>query len=446
MMRRGYSSAGTRVNYEYLTTEQAVADYCDAIARAEVIAFDTEFVSEDRYYPELCLVQVAAHGRLAIIDPLAVSALTPFWNLLAAPGHATVVHAGREEFRFCRRAIQARPAAWFDTQIASGLVGLEYPASYGTLLQKVLGTTLRKGETRTNWRRRPLSRRQLEYALQDVLYLEPLYERLQERLQALGRESWLQEELGAWQDQLEREETTERWRRVAGITGLSRRQLAIVYELWRWRDRQAQARDIPPRRVLRDDLLLELARRASADEAHIRAVRGMDWRKQQRAIPELAACIARGLAKPDDQCPQTGVKNTRPQFGLLGQFLATAVASQARAAEVAPSLLGSVEDVRDLTAYLLGDGDGRVPALACGWRKGVVGQVVQRLLAGELVMRVNDPHGSAPLSLEEAPLPAPRGTTGQRRAGVGSLPSARPAARPAGAGRDPGAAPPPAAE
>ncbi|MCU0960537.1 MAG: ribonuclease D [Pirellulaceae bacterium] len=400
-MCRHFRTAGARVNYEYLATEQAVADYCDAIARAGVIAFDTEFVSEDRYHPELCLIQVAASGHPAIIDPLAVADLTPFWKLLAAAGHVTVVHAGREEFRFCRRAIQARPAAWFDTQIASGLVGIDYPASYSTLLQKLLGQTLGKGETRTNWRRRPLSKRQLEYALQDVLYLEPLYERLQHRLDACVRQPWLADELSAWQDQLEQEETTERWRRVAGIAGLSRRQLAILYELWRWRDQQARARDIPPRRVLRDDLLLELARRASADEQRIRAVRGMDWRKQQRSIPELAACVARGLAVPDEQCPRAGAKATRPQYGLLGQFLATAVSAQARSAEVAPGLIGSVEDVRDLIAYQLGEGDGTVPPLARGWRKEVVGQVVQRLLTGELVMRIRDPHSPEPLVVEE---------------------------------------------
>jgi ribonuclease D len=401
-------TAGTRVNYEYLATEQAVADYCREIARAAVIAFDTEFVSEDRYHPELCLIQVAANGHPAIMDPLAVVDLTPFWNLLAAPGHVTVVHAGREEFRFCRRAIQTRPAAWFDTQIASGLIGIDYPASYGTLLQKMLGQTLGKGETRTNWRRRPLSRRQLEYALQDVLYLEPLYERLQHRLGEYVRQHWLDEELTTWQDQLEQEETTERWRRVAGIAGLSRRQLAILYELWRWRDQQARDRDIPPRRVLRDDLLLELARRASADEQRIRAVRGMDWRKQQRSVPELAQCIARGLAVPDEQCPRSGAKATRPQYGLLGQFLATAVSSQARSAQVAPGLIGSVEDVRDLIAYHLGEGDGRVPPLARGWRKEVVGQVVQRLLAGELVMRIRDAHSPQPLALEPMPPASPR--------------------------------------
>ncbi len=388
------------MKYEYLSTNQEVEHFCRDISDAPRIAFDTEFVSEDRYYPELCLVQVAAGGQLAIIDPLTVSDLGPFWRLLTTPEHLSVVHAGREEFRFCRRAIGARPTGWFDTQIASGLVGLDFPAAYGTLINKLLGKSLGKGETRTNWRRRPLNKRQLEYAVQDVSYLEPLYERLTARLASLQRTSWLDEELARWQDDLEREEITERWRRVSGIAGLSRRQLAIVYELWKWRDQQARDRDLPPRRVLRDDLLVELARRGSADVQQIRSLRGMDWRRQQRSVPEIAASIARGLETPDEACPATGTKPARPQFTLLGQFLATAVSSMARAAEVAPGLIGSVQDVRDLIAHHLGYEGSETPMLAQGWRAIVVGQVINRLLDGQLAIRITNPNSPEPLSFE----------------------------------------------
>src|SRR5207244_2461404 len=152
-----------------------------SIAGSGAIAFDTEFVSEDSYRPDLCLVQVAAAGKLAVIDPHAVEDLAPFWNLLAAEGHETIVHAGREEFRFCRRAIGRRPARLFDIQLAAALIGLEYPAAYGTLISRLLGQRLGKGETRTDWRKRPLTPVQLEYALQDVIYLEPLRDLIHER-------------------------------------------------------------------------------------------------------------------------------------------------------------------------------------------------------------------------------------------------------------------------
>ena len=122
------------MKYEYLSTDKALGEFISQIADAPLIAFDTEFVSEDRYFPDLCLVQVSALGKSAINDPLTVSDLRPFWHMLSAPGHVTIVHAGREEFRFCRRAIGERPTNWFDTQLASGLVGIDYPAGLNLMI------------------------------------------------------------------------------------------------------------------------------------------------------------------------------------------------------------------------------------------------------------------------------------------------------------------------
>src|SRR5689334_5504352 len=124
------------VQYENIISDQDLRDFCRVIAGAKIVAFDTEFVSEDSYQPELCLIQVAAEGRLAILDPLTIADLSPFWNLLVEPGRETLVHAGREEFRFCLKATGLRPSGWFDVQLAAGLIGLEYPASYGNLAYK----------------------------------------------------------------------------------------------------------------------------------------------------------------------------------------------------------------------------------------------------------------------------------------------------------------------
>lgn len=401
------------MKYEYIDTDPALQHFCDALTDEPIIAFDTEFVSEDRYRPELCLLQVAAGKHLAIIDPLSVTQVDQFWRLIATPGHTTIVHAGREEFRFCTHAISKRPANWFDTQVAAGLIGLEYPASYSTLIHRLLDRSLSKGETRTNWRRRPLSERQLEYAMQDVLYLAPLYEAIGVQLDALGRRPWLDSELATWQDQLENEEDTpERWRRVSGLSGLSSRQLALLRELWIWRESEACKRDAPARRVLRDDLMVELARRGTADPERIRAIRGMDWRRLQRHIADIAACIARGIQLPDDQCPRRPRRTSRPPFTLLGQFLATAVSSMARSARVAPGLVGTVQDVRDLIAHHLGYKLDHIPSLATGWRSEVVGQVIDRLLDGDLAIRITAPKSEQPLSFE--PLPSEPGTAPTR--------------------------------
>jgi ribonuclease D len=148
------------VDYENIVSQRQLTDFCNSLRDANIIGFDTEFVSEDTFRPDLCLIQVVSGNRLAVIDPKAVADVTPFWELLATGNHETVVHAGREELRFCLSATGRRPHDLFDLQIAAGLVGIEYPAAYSTLVRKILNSTLPKGETRSNWRRRPLSQRQ----------------------------------------------------------------------------------------------------------------------------------------------------------------------------------------------------------------------------------------------------------------------------------------------
>ncbi len=390
------------MDYESITTQYDLLAYCDRLAGAKTIAFDTEFVSEDSYRPDLCLIQVAADGALAMIDTKTVDDVRPFWEVLAADGHETIAHAGREEFHFCRRAVGQRPRRLYDIQIAAGLVGLEYPASLQNLLGKVLGKSLPKGETRTDWRRRPLSRRQIEYALHDAAHLEPLRDALVEQLESLGRRTWLDDEMEAWQAKLEHAETQLRWRRVGGMSGLSDRQLAIVREVWRWREAEAERRNRHAKRVLRDDLVVELARRKTADPKRISAVRGFQRRDLQSHVRDLAACVERALALPKEQCPQPIRRDSLPQLAVIGQFLATAVANRCRSLKVAPALTASVQDVRDLVAHRLGlrsSADGP-PALSQGWRAEVVGQLVDDLLAGRLGIRITDPLSDTPISFE----------------------------------------------
>lgn len=395
------------MRYEHITTERHLEDFCQVIADAPIVAFDTEFVSEDSFLPDLCLVQLAAGGHLAVVDPLEVPDLAALWRLLTSPGRETLVHAGREEFRFFLRHSGRRPAQWFDVQIAAGLIGLEYPASYSTLSAKLLNKSIAKDETRTDWRRRPLSDRQLEYALLDVADLEAIREVLYERLTRLGRLSWLEAELADWQRDLEQFEHGERWQRLGGIASLSPRSLAIVRELFAWRDSEAARRNQPVRRILRDDLLIELAKRQTSDPKRIRAVRGMERGDLQRYIPKLAQCVEKAQALNDDELPRIAKQSSRPQLNLLGQFLSTALGSMCRSANVAPSLVGTAQDVRELIAYRLNLGgfdQGQVPLLATGWRAEVVGQVIDHLLAGDIAIRIADPLAEEPLVFEQRPL------------------------------------------
>jgi ribonuclease D len=399
---RPSSPRTSRGDFEIVADEAALGDLVARLAAHAHVAFDTEFVSEHTYRSQLCLVQVAAPGVLAVIDTLAVRDLDPFWRLLAEPGRTTVVHAGREEMGFILQAIRARPAKLFDVQVAAGLVDHDYPAGYASIVRRFLNQPTNKGETRTDWRKRPLSEAQLEYAVDDVRHLEELWQQLTERLEKLGRSAWMQEEMASWQDEVEESFVRKRWRRVSGLSGLSRRELAVLRELWHWRDRVAEDRDMPPRRVLRDDLLVELAKRKSADERQISAIRGMQRSDLRHILKGLADAIDRGLAVPDDECP--GGERHRappPQLTVLGQFCATAIAGLCRKMHLAPALVGTASDMRDLLAHKLGHFDeDRPPLLASGWRAEVVGDVVDDLLSGRASLRVGDLRAHDPLVID----------------------------------------------
>jgi ribonuclease D len=391
-------------SYDLITTESQLAALVERLAPHGHVAFDTEFVSEHTYRSQLCLIQVAAPDTLAVIDTLKVRELDPFWRLLAEPGRTTVVHAGREEMGFILHAIKARPSHLFDVQVAAGLVDHDYPAGYASIVRRFLNLPTNKGETRTDWRQRPLTPAQLEYALDDVRHLEKLWRKLEGKLASAGRTAWMTDEMQTWQADVEESFVRKRWRRVSGLSGLSRRELAIARELWHWRDGVAESRDMPPKRVLRDDLLVELCKRKSADERQISAIRGMQRSDLRHILRGLSEAIDRGLALPDDECP--GGERHRappPQLAVLGQFLATAIAGVCRQMHLAPALVGTSSDMRDLLAYKLGYFDGEedaTPLLAAGWRAEVVGDLVDDLLSGRASLRIGDVRSHDPLVID----------------------------------------------
>lgn len=393
------------MQYDYISTKSELSDFCNDVRSAPGIFYDTEFVSEDTYRPELCLVQVAANDRLAVIDPYTVGSVRPFWELITSGDHQTVVHAGREEFRFCWHETSTRPVNLFDVQIAAGLIGLEYPASYGKLIAKLLGDRLPKGETRTNWRQRPLTDKQIEYALLDVHHLPALRDKITAELEKRGRLEWFQDEITRWQDDLVEAEAREKWRRVSGISGLSTKALVIVRELWRWREREAESTNRPPRRVLRDDLIVELSRRGKADLKAIKAIRGIERSGAKRHLNEIADAIDVALKLPQEDWPRVTKRSVPNQVTVLGQFLTTALTSICREKKLAPSIVGTAQDVRDLVAFELGyhPDDEAPPILARGWRAGVIGNSLRDLLQGKVAIRIKDPMGDHPLCFDRIP-------------------------------------------
>lgn len=386
-----------------ITTRTELEALCTRLRTADRIGFDTEFVSEDTYRPQLCLVQIATADELALVDSVELKDLTILWRVLAEGKHVSVVHAGREELNFCAAAVGAPPANLFDVQLAAGLAGPDYPAAYGTLVSRYLGHKVDKGETRTDWRRRPLSQAQLEYALEDVRYLLPLYTTLSGRLREAERTTWLLEETQSWARRLLAPPDPDRWRRVSGIGSLSGRSLAIVRELWLWREREADKRDVPPRRVLRDDLLVEIAKRKSSDPQKIQSIRGFSRGGWRKLVSQIGESVRRGLSGPPVESRRGGYPEMPPQLALLGQFLTPALTSICRHADVAPSLVGTASDVRDLIAYRLGFGNrhaASAPALAGGWRADLVGHLIEDLLAGKKSIRIEDARSDHPLAFE----------------------------------------------
>jgi len=399
------------VNYALIENNQQIPELLEVLGQSELLGFDTEFVSEDCFRPELCLLQISTRHRVFLIDPTNLSDLDLIWKRLMDPQHLIVVHAGREEVLFAFRSTGQTFSRLFDIQVAVGMLGGEYPSSYGKLLQRYLGQTASKGETRTDWRRRPLTKAQLDYAAQDVLHLPELYDTLHEQLSSLQRTGWLENELKQRQSALVDYERAEGWTRLPGIQAMGGERLSVVRELWNWRNQRAMRKNMPARRVLRDDLIIELARRGTSDPKKISHLRGLHHAGFQRFLPEIAECIAAGLESQTPAIPWSSVsKLPRPPV-LLQQFLTAAMSYLCRSNRISPAVVGTSDDVGQLASYWLGrldlpESDLIYPNLLRGWRGELIGQPLYDIYSGRRTLWVQNPKEEMPLALCDVTQPA----------------------------------------
>jgi len=391
------------VSLPIITDQSDLLALCERLRDAKQIGIDTEFVSEDTFFPELCLIQIATREEMVVVDPQQVD-VKPFWQLLVSGSHTTVLHAGREELNFILRAANHLPRDLFDIQIAAGFCSNEFPSAYGSVVNKFIGHKPQKGQQRTDWRRRPLSQAQLTYALEDVRYLLPVYDRLCAMLGAHGRLEWMAEEMRTWQAQVVAAQDRQDWRRVSGIGKLNSRSLAVAKELWCWRYEEARRRNQPQKRLLRDDLLVELAKHQVDNPEKIRAIRGMNRGMLRHKATELAECVRRGLQSPAEQMPKDPRGRSPSQLNLLGQFLTPALNTICRRATIAASMVGTASDVRELISYRLGfDKSGAIPSLTRGWRAELVGHLIDDLIAGKKSIRIDNPCHEDPLVFDKVP-------------------------------------------
>jgi len=384
----------------FIDSPQRLADAVQAIEASPVVGFDTEFVGESTYQPQLCLLQVATDDEVFVIDPLARIDLREFWQALTDPGREVVALAARQELLFCLRYAGRLPGAVFDPQLAAGLVGFSYPLSHTNLVQRVLDIRIDGGESFTDWRKRPLSPRQLGYAADDVRFLLEVRRILLDKAAAMDRTDWLQAECDRLAQRVKESDSEDRWWRVSGASGLDRRGLAVLRELWFWRDQSARASDLPPRRVLGDDLMMAVVKRKPRSANDLFALRGFDRPNLRKGGPEMVAAVARGLAVPEKELPDLMRRDDPPQVQVLGQLASILAASLAAENQVDIALLATTADLQEFVRWRLGLTEETPGHLVEGWRGAILGQPMIELLEGKRVIRVVDPHSPKPLHIE----------------------------------------------
>jgi ribonuclease D len=385
---------------EEIVSAQELADCCAYLAGQSVIGLDTEFVGEQTYHPHLCLIQVATREKLILIDPLSVGVLDAFWALIADPKRTVVVHAGREEVRLCRILYGEVPGSIFDLQLAAGLVGMSFPMSHGNLVRELLHVSLRKRETLTEWRERPLTREQIDYAYDDVRYLLPLWEKLSARLRELDRLDWAREEFERLANMplVEEAAVVEKWRRLKGMGSLGRKQLAMVRELFLWREEVALRTNRPPRTLVRDDLLIEIVRRHPTSERDLQSIRGLP----RRDAAAILAVLERARKLPHEDLPEPLERiQDPPNVALIAGVLQAVVGDVAVRQSIAPNLIASSNDVRELVrSQMNGQHLPHTLPLTRGWRARHILPELLAVLEGKRTLRIVDLNAESPFAVD----------------------------------------------
>jgi ribonuclease D len=370
------------------------------LSSQNIIGLDTEFISEGRYEPELCLVQLSTPEEIFIVDPIVFPGLRPMWELLAAPGRELVTVAARQEVKFCAKGADAAPACVLDLQVAAGLLGYGYPLSHTNLCLRVLNAKVNGGESFSDWRKRPLRPVQLEYAADDVRYLLPMREKILERAGKLERTSWVRGECDDLVKHVLRED--ERWR-ISGSARLSRRQLAVLREVWRWRDRAAASLNVPASRVLGDSMLIEIARRSPASVEDLFSIRGMDSRMLRKAEQDVVAAVARARSVAENELPSNERRDDPPQVAVLTKLLSVAVANLAAETDVDTALLATTSDLQEIVRWFLDQEGTALPEVLVGWRGEILQESLIGFLEGKKVVRVGNAKRANPLVFEAYP-------------------------------------------
>ena len=375
---------------QLITTTDELRAAVDRVSQGQFVTVDTEFMRESTYWPKLCLLQFAGSHEEGghLVDPLAPGLdLAPFIALLDRPDIVKVFHAARQDIEIFFNLSGRTPKNLFDTQIAGMVCGLGESISYENLVRETSGHAVDKSSRFTDWSRRPLSEKQLVYALGDVTHLRDAYRWLSEKISTRGRAEWIAEEMAVLTDPATYgTDPDESWRRLKVRSG-SKKFLSVLKTLAAWREREAQTRDLPRQRVLKDDALLDVASHAPKTVAELDGLRSIPRGfAQSRSGAAILEAIAAGLALPHDQVPQLERHERLPETdsGLV-DALKLLLKLKADEAEVAPRLIANAADMERIAAY----GTPDVAAMQ-GWRRDVFGAAALDLKAGKLSLKIKD--------------------------------------------------------
>jgi len=392
-------------------TTELLQQMVAALASSPTLFVDTEFHRETTYWPQFALMQISARNSdnevlCYLIDPLVIEDLEPLWGLLANPDQVKVFHAARQDIEIIHHLSGRLPTPLFDTQVAAALLGYGQQIGFGALVQQITGTALAKQATFTDWMKRPLSAGQQQYAADDVLHLMPVYAHLREQLQARGRSDWLADEQQSLTDPATYELATETifWR-TKGCNRLKPKQLAVLRTLAAWREQAARERDLPRRRLLGDESMVELARQERLDQQKIAAIRGISNGLAKRFGGEIIAAWKEGITCAKADWPQRSKAPTHSAGSSSRAELLTALLQlKADQLEISPSILASKSDIAALASW---GGMRNAPALPelrllNGWRRKLIGDEMLDMLAGRVLLKI-DPTTHMPVILPNTP-------------------------------------------
>jgi ribonuclease D len=388
---------------QILTYHEDFLELCEHIRQCGVVAFDSEFVSDISYRPELGLLQFATPERCIAVDPLAIPTLTSWWDIMADDSTTVIVHGGQAEIKFCVQMSGQIPKKLVDIQIAEGLRGRSYPLSYSAIVDRVLGKRVASNQTRTDWLRRPLSPEQIHYALEDAAFLPEIWERQSKSLKSCGRLAWAHAEFDRMCQDIFEEERTPPWERVSGIHKLPRRELLVAQRLAKWREEEAAYRNRPPRRILRDDLLIDLAKRRPKTVQQALATRDLNRPEYKKRLEDVVAVIDEACSVPDDKLPPR--QRSRDEFSsdeqVISRLVGLALGNMCAELDIAQSLVGTNRDLTQLVRAVRNGETTDLPRLLEGWRGEVFGGLLRKVLEGQMRFRVAPAKSPTPLIFEE---------------------------------------------